>query len=115
MNIRVKNLVSDVSEQELREAFEEYGKVASVSILKEQKSKDGRKETVALVEMPSEEEAGKAVLYLDGIELRGKSINVLKTEDDDESLEDEYSEYEDEADSLSSEKHTKWHENDLDR
>jgi len=74
MNIYVGNLPYRVSEEELREAFEAFGQVESVNIIKDKYS--GQSKGFGFVEMPSEEEARSAINDLNGKELNGRKLNV---------------------------------------
>jgi RNA recognition motif-containing protein len=74
MNIYVGNLSFDTSEDELRKAFEEFGKVANVTILKDKFS--GKSRGFGFVEMPSNDEANAAINGLNGREIAGRSIKV---------------------------------------
>ena len=74
MNIYVGNLSYDVTEADLRAAFETFGVVASVSILKDQYS--GQPRGFGFVEMPSATEARAAISGLHGKELMGRTLNV---------------------------------------
>jgi RNA recognition motif-containing protein len=74
MNIYVGNLLRELSENELREAFQAYGTVQSASIIKDKFSGDSR--GFGFVEMPNREEALKAISALNGRDLRGRTINV---------------------------------------
>jgi RNA recognition motif-containing protein len=74
MNIYVGNLSYDVTEADLRAAFEAYGAVASVSIIKDQYS--GQSKGFGFVEMPSASEAQAAVSSLHGKDLMGRTLNV---------------------------------------
>jgi RNA recognition motif-containing protein len=74
MNIYVGNLSWSTTEQELREAFEAYGDVSSVAIIKDKES--GRSRGFGFVEMPSREEAEAAIEALDGSDLDGRALKV---------------------------------------
>ncbi len=74
MNIYVGNLSFEATEDELRAAFEEFGKVASVSILQDKLS--GRPRGFGFVEMPASEEAKAAISGLNGREIKGRSLKV---------------------------------------
>ncbi len=74
MNIYVGNLSYDVSEEDLRQAFEAFGQVSSAAIIKDKYS--GRSKGFGFVEMPSEEEARSAIKQLNGKELKGRTLNV---------------------------------------
>ena len=74
MNIYVGNLAEDVSDDDLRAVFEAFGQVESVNILKDRFS--GESKGFGFVEMPSKEEAQKAIQDADGTDLKGKAIKV---------------------------------------
>ena len=74
MNIYVGNLSHDVTEADLRAAFEAFGAVASVNILKDQYS--GQPRGFGFVEMPSAAEAQAAISALHGKEMMGRTLNV---------------------------------------
>ena len=74
MTIYVGNLSYDVTEADLRAAFEAFGAVASVSILKDQYR--GQSRGFGFVEMPSATEARAAISGLHGKELMGRTLNV---------------------------------------
>ena len=74
MNIYVGNLSSDVSEEDLRQAFEAFGQIASVTVIKDKFSGESR--GFGFVEMPSKNEAQSAIDGLNGKDLKGQSLNV---------------------------------------
>ena len=74
MNIYIGNLSYDVSEENLRQAFEAFGQVSSATIVKDKYS--GRSKGFGFVEMPSVEEARSAINQLNGKELKGRTLNV---------------------------------------
>ena len=74
MNIYVGNLPRDLSEAELREAFQAYGEVSAASIIKDKFSGDSR--GFGFVELPNKAEAEKAISSLNGKELKGRTITV---------------------------------------
>ncbi|MBN2814478.1 MAG: RNA-binding protein [Bacteroidales bacterium] len=74
MNIYVGNLHFNVSEDELRKAFEEYGEVASVKIISDKYS--GRSKGFGFVEMLNDNEAQNAIDSLNGAEIKGRAVNV---------------------------------------
>lgn len=76
MNIYVGNLSYDVTEDELRKAFENFGQVTSVTIIKD--SQTGKAKGFGFVEMPDEEEAKAAIMGMNGKELKGRKLNVNK-------------------------------------
>jgi RNA recognition motif-containing protein len=74
MNIYVGNLSRDVSERELREAFEAHGQVQACSIIKDKFSGESR--GFGFVEMPNKEEGEKAIAAMNGKDLKGRNITV---------------------------------------
>jgi RNA recognition motif-containing protein len=74
MNIYVGNLSFDVSEENLRQAFEPFGQVSSATIIKDKYS--GQPRGFGFVEMPNRTEAQAAIENLNGKGLLGRQINV---------------------------------------
>ncbi len=74
MNIYVGNLSNEVTEEDLRLAFEGFGKVESASLIKDRAS--GRSKGFGFVEIVSKDEAQAAIEGLNGTELKGKALNV---------------------------------------
>ena len=74
MNIYVGNLSRNITEDDLKVAFEAFGQLTSVNVIKDKYSGDPR--GFGFVEMPSKDEAQSAIDGLNGTELKGQSINV---------------------------------------
>jgi RNA recognition motif-containing protein len=74
VNIYVGNLSSDITEEDVRGAFEPFGQVESAKIIKDKYSGESR--GFGFVEMPSADEAKAAITGLNGKELKGKTLNV---------------------------------------
>ena len=74
MNIYVGNLSFEVTEEDLKRAFEDFGQVVSVSIIKDRYS--GEPRGFGFVEMPAKAEAQSAINGLSGKELKGRTLNV---------------------------------------
>jgi len=74
MNIYVGNLSYEVTEEDLRQAFEGFGQVESVKIIKERFS--GESKGFGFVEMPDKAEAWSAINGLSGTSLKGRAIRV---------------------------------------
>ena len=74
MNIYVGNLSREVTEEDLQAAFEAFGQVASVSIIKDRIT--GVPRGFGFVEMPEKAEAESAITGLSGTELKGQAVNV---------------------------------------
>ena len=74
MRIYVGNFAYEMSEQELREAFEAYGQVEEVAIVRDRDT--GRSRGFAFVEMPTSAEAQAAITALNGKEFEGRAMTV---------------------------------------
>lgn len=74
MNIYVGNLSYDTAEEDLRQAFENFGQVTSVNIISDKYS--GRSRGFGFVEMATKEEGEAAIAGLNGQELGGRKLNV---------------------------------------
>ena len=74
MDVFVGNLPPDISPGELREIFEKFGEVTDIRLIKNQTS--GRFKRYAFVEMPSQEEAEKAIEEMNGTDLKEKTLTV---------------------------------------
>ncbi len=74
MNIYVGHLSHEVTEEDLRKAFEAFGQVVSVSVIKDKFSGESR--GFGFVEMPTKTEAQSAITGLNGKELKGQTLNV---------------------------------------
>ncbi len=73
MKIYVRNLSHDVTEEDLRLALEQFGKVASVTI---NKDLNGQSKGFGSAEMASKAEGQAVIDGLNGKELKGKVVNV---------------------------------------
>ena len=74
MKIYVGNMSYDVQEDDLRQAFGEFGQVDSVSIIMDKFS--GRSKGFGFVEMSSKEAGQAAIDGLNGKELKGRAVTV---------------------------------------
>ncbi|MBP6909707.1 MAG: RNA-binding protein [Candidatus Saccharicenans sp.] len=74
MNIYAGNLSRDLTESELKEAFEAFGVVTSASIIKDRYTGESR--GFGFVEMPNQEEAQAAINGLNGKNLKGRTATV---------------------------------------
>ncbi len=74
MNIYVGNLSREVTEEDLRQAFEAFGQVASVTVIKDKFSGESR--GFGFVEMPAKAEAQSAITGLKDKELKGRTLKV---------------------------------------
>jgi len=74
MNIYVGNLSQNVTEENLRQAFESFGQVTSARIIKDKYS--GQSRGFGFVEMLEQAQAQAAIKSLNGKELLGKQMSV---------------------------------------
>ena len=74
MNIYVGNLPHELTEEELRQAFETFGEVTSAKIITDRFS--GASRGFGFVEMPTKAEAQAAITGLNGTELKGRALTV---------------------------------------
>jgi cold-inducible RNA-binding protein len=74
VNIYVGNLARELTEEELQEAFAEFGEVTSAKIITERDS--GVSRGFGFVEMASGSEAQAAIAGLNGKELKGRTLTV---------------------------------------
>ena len=74
MNIYVGNLSLETTEDDLRHAFEAFGQVRFVNIVRDRDSGESR--GFGFVGMPSKDEAQTAINEMNGKDLKGQAINV---------------------------------------
>ncbi len=78
MNIYTGNLAYSVSDQDLRSAFEAFGKVTSASVIIDRTT--GQSKGFGFVEMPNNAEADAAIKALNGQQLNGRALKVNQAE-----------------------------------
>lgn len=74
MKIYVGNMSRDVTDDDLRQAFEAFGRVESAIVLKDKYTGESR--GFGFVEMPSGSEARSAINGMNGKDLKGRTLNV---------------------------------------
>ena len=74
MNIYVGNLSYEVTEEDLKEAFEVFGEVEIVKVLKDNYT--GRSKGFGFVEMTNKADAQSAISGLNDKELKGRTLKV---------------------------------------
>jgi RNA recognition motif-containing protein len=74
MNLYVGNLSREVTEDELRKAFEAFGQVTTVNIIKDRYSNESR--GFGFVEMATKSEAQAAITGLNGTSLGDRTLSV---------------------------------------
>ena len=70
----VGNLSFDMLDEDLEQAFAEYGEIVSVVVVKDRDS--GRSRGFGFVEFADEESAQKAKQALDGKEVKGRALRI---------------------------------------
>ena len=73
-SIYVGNLAHAATEDDIRQAFSQYGAVSTVNVIKDRET--GRPRGFAFVEMPDGAEAANAIQQLNLAEIAGRSITV---------------------------------------
>ena len=76
MNLYVSNLSYQLTDAELREAFEAHGMVSNARIILDRET--GRSRGFAFVEMPNDDEARAALNALNDSELQGRPLKVVE-------------------------------------
>lgn len=74
MNIYVGNLAYSMTEDELRQAFGEFGEVSSAKIIMDRDT--GQSKGFGFVEMPNQSEAEAAISALNETNLGGRNLRV---------------------------------------
>lgn len=74
MSIYVGNLSYEVTEEDLEQAFQDFGQVTSVNIMKDRQS--GKSRGFGFVEMRAQAEAESAIDSLSGKVLKGRALYV---------------------------------------
>ena len=74
MNIYIGNLPYQITEDEVKELFAEFGAVQAANIIADRET--GQSKGFAFVEMPNNDEALKAISGLDGRDVNGRKLRV---------------------------------------
>src|SRR5215471_7898931 len=74
MKLYVGNLSYNTSEDELRDAFAEYGEVASAKIITDRET--GRSKGFGFIEFADDEVAKRAMTSMNGAQLGGRALTV---------------------------------------
>ena len=74
MNIYVGNLSYEVTEEDLKQAFETFGQIESVKIIRDNYS--GRSKGFGFVEMSNNADAQSAINGMNDKELKGRKLKV---------------------------------------
>ena len=76
MNLYLGNLTRDVTEADLRELFEPFGKIESLNVIKDKFS--GVSKGFGFIEMPVKEEAEAAIKALHRQPFKGQSMDITE-------------------------------------
>jgi RNA recognition motif-containing protein len=74
MNIYIGNLAYEVTEADVKQEFEAFGEVSTVSIIKDTYS--GQSKGFGFVEMPKLTEGQAAITGLNGKQMKGRAVTV---------------------------------------
>jgi RNA recognition motif-containing protein len=74
MNIYVGNLAYEVTDEDLQQAFAAYGQVTSAKVITDKFS--GKSRGFGFVEMAADAEAREAISKVNGMDLKGRTLNV---------------------------------------
>ena len=74
MNLYVGNLLFDVAENDLKALFEPFGQVTEVRLIMDKYT--GKSKGFGFIEMPSRDEALKAIAELNGKDMKGRPMTV---------------------------------------
>jgi RNA recognition motif-containing protein len=74
MNIYVGNLSYQMTDDDLRAAFEPYGEVSSARVLRDKET--GRSKGFGFVEMPNDSDGEEAIKALDNSQIGGRNVKV---------------------------------------
>ena len=76
MNIYVGNMSREVTDEDLRQAFEAFGQVSSATVIKDKFTSVSK--GFGFVEMPDKAQAQLAIDGLNGKELKEQALNVAE-------------------------------------
>ena len=74
MNVYVGNLAYQVTDDDLKAAFESYGEVSSASVIKDKFTNESK--GFGFVDMPRQADAETAIKELNGTDLKGRTLTV---------------------------------------
>ena len=74
MNLYVGNLAYEVTDEDLKSAFQAHGEIESARVIMDRET--GRSKGFGFVEMPKAEQAQEAIKALNGSQIGGRAITV---------------------------------------
>ncbi len=76
MTIYVGNISYTLSEEDISKIFEVMGKVETIKLIRDKPT--GKSKGYCFIEMPDKKEAMEAISTLDGKEVAGRNLRVIK-------------------------------------
>jgi RNA recognition motif-containing protein len=76
MTIYVGNISYTLSEDEIRRIFEVMGSVETIKLIRDKRT--GKSKGYCFIEMPDKKEAMEAINALDGKDVSGRNLRVIK-------------------------------------
>jgi RNA recognition motif-containing protein len=76
MTIYVGNISYTLTEDEIKSIFEVMGNVESIKLIRDKRT--GKSKGYCFIEMPDKKEAMEAINALDGKEVSGRNLRVIK-------------------------------------
>jgi cold-inducible RNA-binding protein len=76
MTIYVGNISYTLSEDDIRSIFEVIGSVESIKLIRDKRT--GKSKGYCFIEMPEKKEAMEAINALDGKDVSGRNLRVIK-------------------------------------
>jgi RNA recognition motif-containing protein len=76
MTINVGNIIYNLGEDEIRRIFEVMGSVESIKLIRDKRT--GKSKGYCFIEMPDKKEAMEAINALDGKDISGRNLRVIK-------------------------------------
>ena len=73
-NLYVGNIAFSTTEEQIREMFQPYGAIEKINVVRDQDT--GQPRGFAFIEMTSDEEAGKAIMAVNGSSIGGRALIV---------------------------------------
>ena len=83
MNLYVGNLPYSVGDQELRDAFSQFGEISRANVIMDRET--GRSKGFGFVEMPNKAEAEEAISAMNDRDLEGRRVRVNEARPRDDS------------------------------
>jgi RNA recognition motif-containing protein len=76
MTIYIGNISYSLSEEDIRKIFEVIGNVSAIKLIRDKRT--GKSKGYCFIEMPDKKEAMEAINTLNGKEVAGRNLRVIK-------------------------------------